>query len=97
VLLIRDGEGHTAFRQGNACIDEAIVGYLVDGIVPADGTSVPWSPQTSEHDLLAAAIRWRSLTFASHPRGDRSGQSIRARGAPPRRVIRYHLQGRFVT
>jgi pimeloyl-ACP methyl ester carboxylesterase len=38
VLLIRDGEGHTAYHQGNACIDDAITAYLVEGTVPADGT-----------------------------------------------------------
>ncbi len=41
VLLIRDGEGHTAYHQGNACIDEAVDAYLVDGVVPADGTECP--------------------------------------------------------
>lgn len=44
VLLIRDGEGHTACLQGNPCIDEAITGYLVDGVVPADGTE--WAAPT---------------------------------------------------
>jgi hypothetical protein len=38
VLLIRDGEGHTAYYQGNPCIDDAITAYLVEGTVPADGT-----------------------------------------------------------
>ena len=38
VLLTRDGDGHTAYGMGNACIDDAIEGYLVDGVVPADGT-----------------------------------------------------------
>ena len=38
VLLTRDGDGHTAYGMGNACIDDAIEGYLVDGAVPADGT-----------------------------------------------------------
>ena len=28
VLLSRDGDGHTAFQQGNACIDKAIEAYL---------------------------------------------------------------------
>ncbi len=38
VLLTRDGDGHTAYNKGNACIDEAVEGYLIDGTVPADGT-----------------------------------------------------------
>lgn len=39
VLLSRDGDGHTAFQQGNACVDKAIEAYLVAGKVPRDGTS----------------------------------------------------------
>jgi pimeloyl-ACP methyl ester carboxylesterase len=38
VLLIRDGEGHTAYFSGNTCITEAINAYLIDGTVPEDGT-----------------------------------------------------------
>ena len=36
VLLSRDGDGHTAYKSGNACIDAAVDGYLVDGVVPQD-------------------------------------------------------------
>ena len=39
VLLSRDGDGHTAYGQGNSCIDQAIDRYLVDGDPPADGTT----------------------------------------------------------
>ena len=39
VLLSRDGDGHTGFQQGNACVDKAIEAYLVAGKVPRDGTS----------------------------------------------------------
>ncbi|WP_183092886.1 alpha/beta hydrolase [Nocardioides stalactiti] len=38
VLLSRDGDGHTAYNRGNACIDAAVHAYLIDGVVPADGT-----------------------------------------------------------
>ncbi|EYF00134.1 alpha/beta hydrolase [Chondromyces apiculatus] len=38
VLLTREGQGHAAFLKGNACIDGAITRYLVDGVVPEDGT-----------------------------------------------------------
>ncbi|KAA1420320.1 alpha/beta hydrolase [Nocardioides humilatus] len=38
VLLSRDGDGHTAYNKGNACIDDAVHAYLIDGTVPADGT-----------------------------------------------------------
>lgn len=38
VLLVRDGDGHTAYREGSACIDEAIDAYLVNGVLPDPGT-----------------------------------------------------------
>ncbi|MEO8329791.1 MAG: alpha/beta hydrolase, partial [Candidatus Nanopelagicales bacterium] len=38
VLLSRDGDGHTAYKSGNECIDQAIDDYLVDGVVPRDPT-----------------------------------------------------------
>ena len=37
VLLTRDGDGHTAYHVGSACIDEAVESYLVEGAVPPDG------------------------------------------------------------
>ena len=37
VLLSRDGDGHTAYNKGNTCIDEAVEGYLLEGVVPDDG------------------------------------------------------------
>ena len=37
VLVSRDGDGHTAYNKGNACIDDAVHAYLIDGRVPADG------------------------------------------------------------
>jgi pimeloyl-ACP methyl ester carboxylesterase len=39
VLLSRDGDGHTAYGNGNACIDDAINTFLVEGTPPADGTT----------------------------------------------------------
>ena len=38
VLLSRDGDGHTAYNRGNACVDDAVHAYFIDGTVPADGT-----------------------------------------------------------
>lgn len=35
MLLTRDGDGHTAYGQGNECIDSTINAYLVKGAVPA--------------------------------------------------------------
>lgn len=39
VLVRRDGDGHTAFNVGNACVDDALEGYLLDGKVPDDNLS----------------------------------------------------------
>jgi pimeloyl-ACP methyl ester carboxylesterase len=36
-LLTRDGDGHTAYRLGSACIDQAVDDYLLDGTLPAAG------------------------------------------------------------
>ncbi|MGZ4620250.1 MAG: alpha/beta hydrolase [Frankiaceae bacterium] len=36
-LLTYDGDGHTAYRKGSRCIDEAVDRYLVDGRLPAEG------------------------------------------------------------
>jgi hypothetical protein len=37
VLVTRNGDGHTGFHQGNACVDNAVQGYLVHGRVPRNG------------------------------------------------------------
>ncbi len=37
ILVRRDGDGHTGYRAGNACVDAAVEDYLVQGKVP-DGT-----------------------------------------------------------
>jgi pimeloyl-ACP methyl ester carboxylesterase len=37
-LLTYDGDGHTAYEQGSACVDAAVDGYLVEGTLPAEGT-----------------------------------------------------------
>ncbi len=34
ILLTRVGEGHLGFNKGNACIDDVVVDYFVDGTVP---------------------------------------------------------------
>lgn len=39
VLLSRDGDGHTGYTSGNACIDQAVEKYLLNGEVPKDGTT----------------------------------------------------------
>ena len=39
VLVRRDGDGHTAYNSGNACIDAIVEDYLIDGTVPDDPSS----------------------------------------------------------
>ncbi len=39
VLVSRDGDGHTGYHVGNACVDNALDRYFVDGDVPEDGLS----------------------------------------------------------
>ncbi|CAA9414402.1 MAG: Probable exported protease, partial [uncultured Quadrisphaera sp.] len=38
-LLTREGEGHTAYRQGSACVDAAVDAYLLDGVLPGEGAT----------------------------------------------------------
>lgn len=35
-LITRDGDGHTGFQQGNACVDDAIEAFLIDGKDPGE-------------------------------------------------------------
>ncbi|MDX2812482.1 alpha/beta hydrolase [Streptomyces sp. PA03-5A] len=37
-LLTWDGDGHTAYQQGSACVDTAVDGYFLHGRLPPDGT-----------------------------------------------------------
>jgi pimeloyl-ACP methyl ester carboxylesterase len=37
VLITREGDGHTAFRAGNECVDSAIDAFYLEGTVPEDG------------------------------------------------------------
>ncbi|WP_436774270.1 alpha/beta hydrolase [Yinghuangia sp. YIM S09857] len=37
-LLTLEGEGHAAYGKGNACIDEAVNKYFLDGTLPPAGT-----------------------------------------------------------
>ncbi len=38
-LLTWEGEGHTAYRQGSACVDAAVDAYLLDGVLPGEGAT----------------------------------------------------------
>jgi pimeloyl-ACP methyl ester carboxylesterase len=35
ILVTMQGEGHTAFNKGNACVDATVEQYLIEGVVPA--------------------------------------------------------------
>ena len=37
VLVTNEGDGHTVVSDGKPCIDDIVVAYLVEGVVPADG------------------------------------------------------------
>jgi len=39
VLVTRDGDGHTGYQQGNACVDGTVEDYLVRGTVPDEDVS----------------------------------------------------------
>ncbi len=38
-LLTWEGEDHTAYRQGSACVDAAVDAYLLDGVLPGEGAT----------------------------------------------------------
>ena len=37
VLISRDGDGHTGYHEGNACVDQAVETYFLTGTAPTDG------------------------------------------------------------
>lgn len=41
VLITRVGEGHTGYNKGNACVDDAVNDYFVDGTVPDSDVRCP--------------------------------------------------------
>jgi pimeloyl-ACP methyl ester carboxylesterase len=41
VLLGWNGDGHTAYKMGSACVDGIVDRYLIDGAVPRSGTVCP--------------------------------------------------------
>ena len=53
VLLTYEGDGHTAFLSGGECIDDAVAAYLVDLVVPDEGTRCP----AQEPDAAFTSIR----------------------------------------
>jgi hypothetical protein len=56
VLLTRHGEGHTAYRSGNTCIDGAVNDYLLSVEPPAAGTECGtdrFQPPPLEHPAFS--------------------------------------------
>ncbi|GAA2540706.1 alpha/beta hydrolase [Pseudonocardia hydrocarbonoxydans] len=47
VLLTREGYGHGSYRASGPCVDTAVDRYLVDGVLPAEGTVCPQEPAPS--------------------------------------------------
>jgi len=43
VLLGYHGDGHTAYMQGNRCVDEVVEAFLLEGEPPEDGMTCPES------------------------------------------------------
>ncbi|SNV19175.1 Tripeptidyl aminopeptidase precursor [Dermatophilus congolensis] len=38
-LISHEGDGHTAYKTGSSCVDQAVDGYLMNGTPPKDGLS----------------------------------------------------------
>jgi pimeloyl-ACP methyl ester carboxylesterase len=55
VAISWSGVGHTAFPAPTDCINDAVVRYLIDGVVPADGLACPFldeaGPEPSDEQL----------------------------------------------
>lgn len=39
VLVTYEGEGHTAYNKGSSCINQLVDSFLIDGVVPTNGTT----------------------------------------------------------
>jgi pimeloyl-ACP methyl ester carboxylesterase len=53
-LLTWDGDGHTAYGQGSACIDNAVDHYLLEGRLPRVGTICTDAPDNGNKPVGAA-------------------------------------------
>ena len=65
VLLRRDGDGHTGYHTGNACIDHAVESYLVSGIVPR--TTPPADPADVDAARLLESRRGHADSHPDRP------------------------------
>ena len=39
VIVVREGDGHTGYREGSNCVDAAVDDFLVDGLLPETGVT----------------------------------------------------------
>lgn len=39
VLVVREGDGHTGYREGSGCVDNAVDAFLLDGTLPGNGVT----------------------------------------------------------
>ena len=39
VIIVRDGDGHTGYREGSNCVDAAVDDFLIDGSLPEAGVT----------------------------------------------------------
>ncbi len=67
-LLTLDGWGHTAFLQGSTCIDQYEIAYLINGTLPARGTtcspdSLPFGPTTQTMIQQQSAMSFLPTLF----------------------------------
>ena len=67
-LLTMRGDGHAAFGLRSSCIDAAVIGYLVDGTVPDEGTvcrqEIPFAPIPEAPVAEEAALQSLSARLA---------------------------------
>lgn len=61
-LLSYAGWGHTAYLSGSSCVDAAVNAYLIDGVLPAEGTVCqpeidPFTPVEPDPGAIGAKLR----------------------------------------
>src|SRR4029079_12449688 len=78
-VLYWDGDGHTAFLQGNHCVDDAVAHYLVGLVEPASGTHCPAFDGAPGRDQQAR----RTFTVDRARFRERYARGLVSAGAPP--------------
>lgn len=73
VLLVREGEGHTAYFNFNPCINEIVDAYLAEGTVPEDETTCSEDGEIVDADDSGDAEATTTTTAPDD--GDDDGES----------------------